>query len=207
MTWSMLFFSLALSLDGFGVGLSYGMRKISIRPASFMIICLSSAVAVGFSMLLGTMIAHFLPLWLTNVLGALILITVGAWVLLQNYILYLIPERHTYSVRLPSLGLVVNILKEPGNADLDRSGVIDIKEALFLGMALAMDALGAGFGAALAGYSVIWTPVLVAVCKFVLVSAGLFGGRRFFAASLKNELTLLPGGIIMLLGLSRLIRF
>ena len=55
--------------------------------------------------------------------------------------------------RIRPLGLVVKILREPTVADTDTSGMIDIKEALLLGSALALDALGAGLGAAATGYN------------------------------------------------------
>lgn len=202
---TIILFSLALSLDGFGVGLSYGMRKVKIAFFSYVIICLSSAIAVLISMALGNVLELFLPVHITTLVGALILITVGAWTVLQSYFLNIIPEKKSYQITIPNLGIVINILKEPTQADFDQSGIIDTKEAFFLGMALAMDALGAGFGAAMTGYSILWTPIFIAVAKFFLVSLGLTLGRRYLVGKVKGEVSLLPGGIIILLGLSKLL--
>ncbi|MCR4440800.1 MAG: sporulation membrane protein YtaF [Peptococcaceae bacterium] len=205
MFWTTVLFSLALSLDGLGVGLSYGLQKIKIRVLSFAVICLSSAAAVAVSMLAGSAVASFLPAWLASIAGGLFLIVLGGWIIMQNFILYLVPAR-IYHFRLPGLGLAISILKEPAEADLDRSGTIELKEAALLGAALAMDALGAGFGAALSGFDPFWTPVVVAASKFLLVSLGLFIGKNFAAGGLRNELCLLPGGIILLLGVTKLIK-
>jgi len=198
-------FSLALSLDGLGVGLAYGLQQIRIRALSLTIICLSSAAAVTVSMLIGSAAASFLPARLAGAAGGLLLIAIGCWIITQNLILRLVPER-VYRFRLRGLGLAVSILKEPVGADLDRSGTIDPKEAALLGAALAMDALGAGFGAALSGFDPVWTPLLVAAGKFLLVSLGLVAGRYYAVSGLQGGLCLLPGGIILLLGLTKLFK-
>lgn len=200
-------FALALSLDGFGVGLSYGMRKISIPKLPFLIICSSSAVAISLSMLIGNTLASIIPYEIASYIGSLLLIIIGAWLLLQNIIINIIPDNKIFKLRIKSLGLIVKILKEPVVADMDSSGYIDVKEALFLGMALAMDALGAGFAAAMAGYSPLFTPLFVAAAKFALVSLGLLLGRQFSIEKMKNQVSLVPGGLIILLGLKNLIYF
>lgn len=199
-----MLFALALSLDGFGVGFSYGMRKISIPKLPFLIICSSSALAISLSMLIGKFLAAVIPYEIANKTGSLLLIFMGLWILTQSIILNIIPENRIYKLRIKNLRLIVNILKEPVKADIDSSGIIDIKEALFLGIALAMDALGAGFAAAMAGYSPYFTPLCVAIAKFILVSLGLFLGKEFSFIKMKNEMSLLPGGLIILLGLKNL---
>lgn len=206
MLWAIILFSCALSLDGFGVGLSYGMRKIKITLMSLVLISFSSALAVSLSMLLGKMTACFFAPSTANLVGAVILIVVGCWLFLQNLILNMLPVEKTYSIKVNTLGLVINILKEPQKADFDKSGVIDAKEAVFLGVALAMDALGAGFGAAMSGYSPLFTPLFVAGAKLIFISSGLYIGKQFRIKYLKGEMTLLPGGIIILLGFSKLLK-
>ncbi|PKM90881.1 MAG: sporulation membrane protein YtaF [Firmicutes bacterium HGW-Firmicutes-12] len=200
-------FALALSLDGFGVGLSYGMRKITIPKLPFLIICTSSAIAITLSMLIGNTLASIIPYEIACYLGSLLLIIIGTWLLIQNIIINIIPDNRIYKLQIKSLGLIIKILKEPVVADMDSSGSIDVKEALFLGTALAMDALGAGFAAAMAGYSPIFTPLFVAAAKFTLVSLGLFLGRAFTFEKMQNQISLLPGGLIILLGLKNFIYF
>lgn len=200
-----LLFAFALSIDGFGVGLSYGLRKVSIPLLPFLIICSSSACAVSLSMLIGNFLAAVIPYGLAGKTGSLLLIIIGIWISTQNFILNVIPENKIYRLQIKNLGLIINILKEPIKADVDHSGFIDVKEAIFLGIALAMDALGAGFAAAMAGYSPFFIPLFVALAKFILVSLGLNLGRKFSVIKLKNELSLLPGGLIILLGIKSLL--
>ena len=66
-------------------------------------------------------------------------------------------------IEIKSIGLVINVLKKPTAADLDNSGSITGIEAFILGIALSLDAFGAGFGAALLGYSPYALAIAVAL--------------------------------------------
>lgn len=204
---SLFVFALALSLDGFGMGLSYGLRKIKIRLLPLIIICFSSAIAIIISMIFGKVLSSFLSNRLATVLGALILIMVGLWIILQNHFLQMMDSHRYRSEELQGSHLkkMLNILQEPVRADLNRSGEIDLKEAVWLGAALAMDALGAGLGAAMSGYSQVWTPLVVAVVEFMMINLGFFMGEKLCIKGLKKRVSLLPGGIIIVLGLTKLI--
>lgn len=208
---SSLVFAIALSIDGFGVGLSYGMRKIRIPWKSLLIISISSALALATSMIAGQLIASFLSESVADFLGGLALILVGCWLLLQGWSQRLtskvisdpcdIDALTIFKLNIPSLGLVVKILKEPSKADFDESGIISLNEAIFLGFALAMDALGAGLGAALMGLSSWFTPIVMAGAKFTLVSLGLYLGNHFILDRFRKNLGILPGVIIIALGI------
>ncbi len=78
-------------------------------------------------------------------------------------------------------------------------------EAAVLGLALALDGFGAGFGAAMAGYSPLVTGLLVALVKVAFVSLGQRAGRRLTAFALTRHLQVLPGLIILALGLMKFI--
>lgn len=186
------------------MGLSYGLRKIRISFFPLSIICISSGVAITISMCCGEILASFLTERVAAVLGAVLLMMVGMWIILQNYFLTLVGP---YLSRLDAerIGLVLEILIEPKRADLNRSGEIEVNEAVFLGVALAMDAIGAGFGAALAGYSLVWTPILVALVEFLMINCGLLLGRKLCFGEFNKVLTFVPGMIIIFLGLVKLI--
>ena len=207
-------FAVALSLDGLGVGLSYGMRKIKIPWKSLVVISIASAAALGLSMVLGHLIASFLSKQIAGIVGGMALVLIGIWLLLQGWSQRLEEKDPTLSgtiepltifkLSIPSLGLVIKILKEPAKADFDRSGTISVNEAIFLGFALAMDALGAGLGAAMMGFSPWFTPMVLAVSKFLLVSLGLYLGSQFSVDRLRKDLGLVPGAIIIALGVMQI---
>ncbi|MGE5572906.1 MAG: manganese efflux pump [Bacteroidota bacterium] len=103
-----------------------------------------------------------------------------------------------------ALAMVPGLLDEPARADLDSSGTLTPGEAFLLGLALAIDALGVGFGAGMAGLWSTLTPLIAGVTQFVFVSAGISVGRRIKTSAFAPSLEKVPGGILILLGLMRL---
>lgn len=215
-------FAVALSLDGLGVGISYGVRKIKIPVFSLLVISITSGLAIGFSMLCGHVAAKYISVEIAEIIGAVILIAVGMWILFQTWTQnrknQTIEEgesttveedasKQIFNLKIKAFGLVIQILREPVVADIDKSGVISIKEAVLLGLALAMDALGAGFGAAMTGFRPLLTPLVVSIVKFTLVSTGVYVGRRYAAKWLGDKASVLPGWVLILLGVARVIKF
>lgn len=106
-------------------------------------------------------------------------------------------------IRIRGLGIVVQVLREPGRADMDRSGAIDAGEALVLGVALGLDALAAGFGASLIGFHLSIVGV-VAAAQLFLTWLGLRLGRNYGARWLGERGFYVPGVILILIGLLQL---
>ncbi|MGI6712509.1 MAG: sporulation membrane protein YtaF [Bacillota bacterium] len=208
---SMILFALAVSVDGFAVGLAYGMRNIIIPFHSLIIICCASSIAIAISMIFGKMLTLFVSLNASKMIGALILVIMGMYMAFQAFIEIKQEERPLprskemlFHVRIPPLGILIQILKEPSRADFDQSGIINLKEACILGFALAMDALGAGFAVAAVGFPPLWTAVLVGVCKFFLVSVAVKLGKQSSSIRIGKNISFVPGLVLLLLGLSKL---
>jgi len=222
---SLVIFAFALSLDGFGVGIAYGMRKIKIPFYSLIVVSVTSATAIGLSMVAGHFLSQIISAALAEKVGAVILVAVGVWILVQTWLQpangnrngngysrdlpveeenAAFVEEQVVKITIKPLGLVIQILRQPTKADLDRSGTISPMEALFLGIALAMDALGAGFGAAMAGYKPLLTPVVVGLVKFLLVSTGVYIGRNYAAEWLGSKASLFPGWVLIVLGIMQI---
>jgi putative sporulation protein YtaF len=194
-------FGVALSLDGFGAGLAYGLRRIKVPIASMLIISITSGVAVSISLVLGHLAAQGIPPQLAQYLGGWLLILLGLWILLQAL------RRSTERIlrlRIPQLGVVIQVLLEPLDADLDQSGCISEREAMVLGIALALDAFAAGFAIALSGLFTMFVPLFVVGGLFVLLNLGMVLGERS-ARLLTSKVQLLPGCLLIALGLFRTI--
>ncbi|MDK2821411.1 MAG: hypothetical protein PWP31_1376 [Clostridia bacterium] len=202
-----LLLALAVSLDGLGVGLSYGLRKIRVPLISLILVSIVSMAASFLSMSIGHFLARIFNPTLAGRLGAIILLILGITIILEAYLKkdeFLTTEETLLKFRLPRLGLVIQILKEPSKADQDFSGSISSREALTLGIALALDALGIGFGAAAAGFSLLWVPIYIGLCQLALVSSGLFLGQKLEVENLGKRGAAIPGLILIALGLWRL---
>lgn len=226
--------AVALSLDGFGAGLTYGMRRIRIPLASLLAIALCTVAAMGASMLFG----HWLVIWLkvipARLLGALILIGLGSFQLIQALLRRrqkagvvegrletdaaseteeLAPvmaavdaatvREPVLRINLRALGLVVQVLRAPDLADVDRSGAISLQESLVLGSALAMDAFASGVGAAMAGMGLSVIAV-VALTQLAMLRLGQeLAGR--IPGELLTRVDVLPGAVLILIGLGKLV--
>jgi putative Mn2+ efflux pump MntP len=247
---SLALLALAVSLDGFGVGASYGIRGIRIPALSVFIIAACSGAVVWMAMAAGGWLTAVLPRAVAQSAGAVLLIAVGLWALAQlgrgtdagadrepgdgaegcagapeaagsgDAAMHdPAPEdsgasaRHTDSpslrsvirIELRRLGLVICVLRAPQAADMDRSGTISASEAVLLGVALSLDALGAGFGAAMVGFPALPSSLLIAAASGMFLLAGLRFGRRFavrFGGS--KAVSVLPGLILIATGIARL---
>ncbi len=214
--------ALAVSLDGLGAGIAYGIRQTRIPVLAVFIISLASGGTVLVAMLVGTGLARMVPF--TEQIGAGILVATGMWLLVQgrgalnqaprpgtdaeekNKQEVLPAKEDVFVIKLRPFGLIVQVLREPLRADVDCSGNLSFAEALVLGSALAMDALGAGLGAAMAGFPLLVTPFMVMVAKFFLFAGGLCLGAAWGARANNWTFTgMFPGFVLVGLGISWLL--
>nr|WP_150959531.1 sporulation membrane protein YtaF [Aneurinibacillus sp. XH2] len=225
MATSLIILALAVSLDGFGVGITYGLRRIRIQAFSIIIIAICSGLTILLSMQIGGLLSRLFSPSAASALGAFILIGIGIWSLYQ--MLSKKDESNENSdsgkpehepavsssahvnkaivrIELKRLGLVIQILKTPSAADLDRSGGISPSEAALLGLALSLDAFGAGIGAALLGYNPYVTSAVIAISSGLFIAAGLYAGLRFAGFGWMRKLSLLPGCFLIMMGISKL---
>ncbi|MEK5441563.1 MULTISPECIES: sporulation membrane protein YtaF [unclassified Fredinandcohnia] len=203
---SLVLLAFAVSLDSFSVGFTYGMRKMKIPFKSIITIAFCSAVTMAAAMGLGKSIELLLSPAIADRLGGIVLMLIGVWVLVQ----FFRPtsqaseqneEKLLVKVEIKSLGLVINILKKPMVADLDKSGTITGFEAFLLGFALSLDAFGAGIGAALLGFSPLVMALLVAVMSSLFVYTGIKSGAVFSKKRWVQKFSFLPGILLILIGI------
>ncbi|MFT9488466.1 MAG: sporulation membrane protein YtaF [Tepidibacillus sp.] len=212
---SLIILSLAVSLDSFGVGVTYGVRKVRIPIYSILIIALLSASMILLSMQLGVWISYVLSPYMAKWLGSIILICIGVWAIFQvsrhshEDVEYPTPvneyqEKKMISIEIKKLGLVIQILKMPMKADIDRSGVISTMEAAFLGIALSLDAFGAGLGAALIGFEPLKTATMIAGMSGLFILVGMKVGLLFSDVEWLKRFTILPGLILIMMGIIKI---
>jgi putative sporulation protein YtaF len=201
----LLLLALAVSLDSFSVGFTYGLRKIAIPFKSIGIIASCSAVTLMIAMFVGHLLEQILAPALTEKLGGIILILLGVWVLYQ----FFRPEKEKednpqektiINFEIKSLGIVINILKKPMSADFDNSGTITGVEAFMLGLALSLDAFGAGIGAVMLGFSPLLLAIAVALLSSLLVFLGMKLGTILSRISWLQRFSFLPGVLLIIIG-------
>lgn len=205
---SLFLLAMAISLDSYGVGMTYGMRKVSIPNRSIIIISICSALSLSFGILVGNISEQYIdPLW-TGMLGGLILLILGLWTFSSYFRNEEQPKstdvKTLFKFEIKSIGLVIHILKKPLSADFDNSGTITGLEALFLGIALSLDGFGAGVGAGILHY-----PASILVGSSFVMSAlfmfmGLRTGEYLTNSYAAKILSYIPGVVLIVLGLLKI---
>ncbi|NLC11437.1 MAG: sporulation membrane protein YtaF [Firmicutes bacterium] len=194
----------AVSMDGFSAGFAYGIRALKIPLISLLIIALSSAVSIMVSMLLGHALSSYLPLGIASIVGGSLLLVLGGGVIYTS-VIGCNSEGDLFDARAEGRGSLLSLLRNPEKADLDKSGTISAGEAFILGGILATDAFAAGLGASLVGFPPVLTGFFVGLSKIVLVSAGLYLGRRSVMFVSSRGASLAAGLILSAMGLINII--
>jgi putative sporulation protein YtaF len=207
-TISLLLLAFAVSLDSFSVGLTYGLRKMKIPIKSISVIAVCSAVVLMAAMMIGHFLESFFSPGMAETLGGTVLIVLGGWVLFQFFredkTELLCHEKIILNLEIKSLGIVINILRKPMTADFDRSGTINGIEAVMLGLALSLDAFGAGVGAAFLGFSPGYLALTVACMSSLFVYAGMRMGSYFSESGWMQKFSFVPGILLIIIGLMKL---
>jgi len=206
---SLILLALAVSIDNFSVGFTYGLRKMKIPFKSIFIIACCSGFTLLIAMFFGHIIAQIFSPSFAESIGGVILILLGIWILYQFFRPSkekeaVIQEKNIINFEIKSLGIVINILKKPMEADFDNSGTITGKEAVVLGLALSLDAFGAGIGASMLGLSPVYLTIVVILMSTSFVSLGIVGGRFFSQKSFMEKCSFIPGVILIIIGLFKL---
>lgn len=219
--WTMIGLALAVSLDSFGAGTTYGLRRIRIPLSSILIIAGCSGVSIFCSMVVGNWIALWLSPHMGSRIGAGILILLGCWTLFHymtnkeqdrveersgqvEVLVEHVGDPKIWTWELRKWGLVIQILKKPTTADMDHSGSINATEAILLGIALSLDSLGAGLGAALLGYPPLLISCIITIMCGVFLRLGMWTGFRFQQNRFRDFFSYVPGVILIIMGLLRI---
>lgn len=235
---SLLLLAFAVSLDGFGVGVTYGLRRIRIPVLSVGIIAFCSGLVVWLSMQIGSLLSNYMSPMTAKWIGAVLLMLIGCYAIFQWWQRRRAdadsPDEETQRSEAPDasgapgangapggedtwgtaktivilelkrLGIVIQILRKPQIADVDRSGVISSSEAVLLGFALSLDSFGAGLGAAMVGFNPLLTALVISTTSGLFLLAGMRLGFRFAAWQGMRAMSVLPGILLIVMGVIRL---
>lgn len=185
----------SVSLDGFTVGITYGLRKMRITIGALLVIMCCSFVIVFASMSVGKFIRPYIPEVLAQQIGGLIFIFLGI------FILYSQIQSKNKHVPAENAHVLTKIMNDPIYADRDFSGIISLRESFLLGIALALDAFGAGFAISMFGFAPIVTASFIALMSGLFLSIGLQIGALLAKQSWMNRFMFLPAFLLIFLGL------
>lgn len=197
----------ALSLDAFVASFAYGSNQIKIPPASVLVIDLVCSATVGISLLGGSFLRDLIPPQVTAVLCFGLLFLLGLFKLLDSLTKSLIRKYSSLQKELRfrffNFRFVLSLYADPEMADQDCSKTISPGEAASLAVALSLDGMAAGFGAALGNVN-IWAVLL---CSFATNALAVLLGCRLgnrLAQKLRFNLSWISGAILLLLAFGKL---
>ncbi len=197
-----------MSFDAFVVGISYGIKKIRISASAVFVIALCSVISGYVSIFLGSRIAAFFPPDISTYIGSGILIAVGLWFLIQSILPVAdISEKKTLAeLAIKSLGITITIVRNPLSMDLNKSGNIEISEAVAIGIALAVDVMGAGLALGAASSAGFFLPLIIGISEIIFIKSGFIFGSHIdgITDKFKTVSGILPGLIMIIIAIIKL---
>lgn len=187
--------ALCVSIDSFGIGITYGLKNTKIPLFSKIILFLLSIFFTTSAIYIGELLMNILPNNITKFIGSLILVSMGIWIIYQalskkeklcldtNFL----EEEKIYTLFIKFLGITIQIIRNPISSDLDNSKKIDKKEALFLGFAMSIDSLCVGIGSSIIGFNSVIFPILVSTFQLFFLSLGRYLGQKISSISIIPE--------------------
>ena len=208
---SILLLAVSSSVDNLGAGISYGLRNICIPLLLNLLIAVFNSSGTLCSMLFGKIISRVLRPDTADLLGALLLIAIGTWILhtgsgkKTTSTVYSpgLPEKtpHLKKTFIPRLFAVLN---DPFAAGILCNDTVRTKEGLVLAAALTLSNISTGLGAGLIGFNPWLTTAAVFVCSVFAISLGTNIGGRTSALTIKGIAEKASGLLLVFIGLYEL---
>ncbi len=175
----------ALSVDGAGIGLSFGIRGITINKKSLATIFFISLVIAFAALMIGKGLLLLIPNFMIGFVGGGALIIMGLLTIIKNF------------------------TEAPQAFDKDSSNVIEPKEAISLALVLSVDSLGAGMAAASLSVNPALMVLTIAIFQTLFLGTGIIIGKFFRGHGEKIGehwiWGLMSGILLTLIGLGRII--
>lgn len=197
----------ALSIDAFVASFAYGSRKIRLPFKSVQIINFICGGITGISLLAGSALRSYIPETATTVICFAVLFALGLVKLLDSTTKTIIRKyddiHKEITFSLFNFKFILHLYANPEDADVDGSKVLSPAEAASLAVALSLDGVTVGLGAALGNVNGLAVFICsLAVGTAALLLGGLVGNR--VAKKSPFNLSWLSGVILIILAVTKL---
>lgn len=199
-----------LSVDAFLASFAYGSNKIKIHFLTVLIISFVSSGILGVFLFLGGIVRPYLPPDICSFLCFAVLFLIGMTKILDNLMKSVIRRLGNLSKNIHfsffHLRFILSVYADPEAADVDQSGNISPMEACSLAVALSLDGMAAGFGAALGDVNGIALFLASFFTNAIAVVLGEAIGIRV-ASRLRFNISWLSGIVLIFLAVTKLCYF
>lgn len=190
---STLLFVFSSNLDNLAIAIAFGIDNIKVSKSSNLLIALVSGLGTFLAMITGKSIMSFLSPFIANLIGCILLISIGIWLII-DFIIKNSRNSESYT----------KILSNPAIVDKDNSKIIDIKESLSLSIALALNNFALGFSASIIGLNIYITSAFTFVFSFICIIIGNSIGRSYISKIFGKYSPIISGSLIIILGIYEL---
>ena len=198
------------SLDSLIIGIAYGIKKIQIKFSINIIIALIVTLGTFLSMVLGAILSKFIPVYICNYTGAILLIIVGLLKTIDFYKEQRNSKKKEINIPKENKDIIESlhyddILTNNKTDDTDGSDNIEVKEAISLALALSLNNFALGLGASMSGISIPLTTIFTFIFSILILILGLKIGNSFLSKIFGKYSDLLSAIIIIAMGLFQLL--
>lgn len=182
----LLLFSVSCNFDNFIIGVSYGIKDISVRAKENLIIALPTLLGTYLSLSVGHAFFSLLPAHSANILSCLVLFALAAQMIIST-------KKHKTGAE-----------NSAEKYDSDKNGRLDAKEAFMLGLFLAINNIGLGIGFSTSSTDIFLTSLFTCLLSAIGFNIGTKFGKRCFKSLLGGKIEIVSASMIIALGIIEL---
>ena len=205
---SIILLNISSSFDNYGVGVSYGLRKICIPLSLNLFIAFLNSCGTLFSMLFSKELSTFLKPSAAGSIGSFLLVGIGLSVIFMD-----LRKKETESAPAPVssdntpvrkktlFSGVYSFIDDPFAAGIFCTGRVKMKEGVILATALTLSNISTGFAAGMLGFSIILTTGAAFICNVIALYTGEKTGHYSSARIIKGLSGIISGVLLIFIGL------
>ena len=195
--------ALVNNIDVIVVIIAYSIKGIKISIAKNIWISIITFFISSLSVFLGGIITNLMSKNLSSMLSMVLFTVIGLWIIFEPYV----KKKNELEIEEDNSkqNIIYNILKNPENADADKSNDIDFKEATLLGIALSINNVGGGVSAGMIGLNPFFIGIFSAVISFAALWVGNYIADFFIKRNVGNKATIVAGIILILIGIEQIL--
>jgi len=166
------------SIDNIGIGVAYSVAGIRVKLPKNILIAFLAFIVSFLSSLLGQFISYFLNDTECSIISMFLLVLMGTRMIYTSF-------------------------SKKKNNDSNNIKELEYKEALYVGIALALDDISSSVSSALIGYSPFMVSFPYFIISLIIFFSGNYSVKFITKLNLGNKPTIAAGALMIFIGISQ----
>lgn len=167
------------SIDNIGVGVAYSVAGIKVKLSKNILIAFLAFIVSFLASLSGQLMSYFLSDKECSIISMLLLVLMGSRMIYTSF-------------------------SKKNNNDLNKVKELKYKEALSVGIALALDDISSSVSSALIGYNPFMISLPYFIISLAIFSSGNYALKFITKLNIGNKPTIIAGALMILIGISQI---